>query len=47
MDKIERQVKRHIAQRKDQRAVKQRNGQHMNPKKHEPNALVHLDPVNE
>ncbi len=45
MDKIERQVKRHIAKRKDHRSGRQRHGQHMSHKKHEPNALVHVDPV--
>jgi len=45
MDKIERQVKRYIAKRKDHRSVKQRNSQHMNLEKYEPNALVHMNPV--
>jgi len=45
MDKIERQVKRHIAREKDHRPVKKRKEQHVNHKKHAPNALAHMEQV--
>lgn len=45
MDKIERQVKRHIAKRKDHRSAKKRKVPHVNHKKQRSNARVHMDPV--